>query len=97
MNSTRFLYGKSAPMFRMCPSPRNLSKDFVRCKIFLRARATRDARRVIVRQSQSRRSPDRVAPAPRRARLARASIAPSLIHHAWFRSVRHHDDRARVA
>mmetsp|Transcript_1436 Transcript_1436/g.5809 ORF Transcript_1436/g.5809 Transcript_1436/m.5809 type:complete len:285 (+) Transcript_1436:1829-2683(+) len=36
MNSTRFLYGSSAPMFRMCPRPRNLSNDFVRCRIFLR-------------------------------------------------------------
>ena len=91
MNSTRFLYGSSAPMFRMCPRPRNLSNDFVRCRIFLRVRASRDARRAIDRQSRFRRSPDRVARASARApSRSRASLAPALIHHARFRSVRYH-------
>jgi len=78
-------------MFRMCPRPRNLSNDFVRCRIFLRVRASRDARRAIDRQSRFRRSPDRVARASARApSRSRASLAPALIHHARFRSVRYH-------
>ena len=56
MYSTRFLYGKSAPIFRMCPNPRNRSKLLVRWRIFLspssaRARVERstDARATITK------------------------------------------------